>query len=198
MAKKPDIAALTVSRPELLVDGSDLEFSRLVHSLYAFFARCELIRNSYAEMSGLPGPQYSILRCIRHLNADGPVNVKTVAEHLYLSGSFIAAETRKLEEVGLLSKAENPKDRRQTVLQVTKKGRDLLDSLAPIKQQVNNTQFGCLSREQFHDLIPLVEQLIEGSDQAIALQNYLRLGAGTPGEPAKGPSRPRVASGVGA
>lgn len=167
---------LTISRPELVVDGSDRHFRRFIHALFAVFARCEVVRNNYAEHVGLPGPQYSILLCIRHLSADGPVNVKTVATHLRLSGSFITSETRKLEELGLLTKVRDPKDRRQTRLVVTKKGGDLLDRLAPMQRQVNDVQFACLSREQFLELIPLMEELIDCCDRAIALQRYMKLG----------------------
>lgn len=166
----------TISRSELLVGGSDREFRRLIHGLFAFAARCEVIRNSYAAYVGLPGPQYSILLCIRHLSADGAVNVKTVAEHLRLSGSFIASETRKLEDLGLLTKSQDPDDRRQTMLVVTGRGRELFEKLAPIQRQVNDIQFSSLSRQQFLDLIPQVESLIEGCDQAVALQRYLTLG----------------------
>ena len=176
MPKIKKKAPLTISRPEMLVDGSDREFRRLIHALFAFFARCEVIRNNYAEHVGLPGPQYSILLCIQHLSADGLVNVKTVAEHLRLSGSFIAAETRKLEELGLLSKAQDTNDRRQTVLVVTKEGCKLLDQLAPMQRKVNDIQFACMNGDQFLELIPMMENLTDCCGQAVALQKYLKLG----------------------
>ncbi|MGD9867138.1 MAG: MarR family winged helix-turn-helix transcriptional regulator [Hyphomicrobiales bacterium] len=169
-------APLTVSRPELLVNGSDREFRRLVHTLFAFAARCEVIRNSYAAHVGLPGPQYTILMCIRHLSADGPVNVKTVADHLRLSGSFIASETRKLEDLGLLTKSQDPGDRRQTMLEVTEKGREMFERLAPLQQPVSNVQFGALTQQQFRELIPLFEALVDNCDHAMALQRYLMIG----------------------
>ena len=176
MQKKIKTVPLTITKPEMLVQGSDREFRRLIHALFAFFARCESIRNNYAEHVGLPGPMYSILLCIRHLSADGLVNVKKVAEHLRLSGSFIAAETRKLEKLGLLTKAQNVIDRRQTVLDVTKRGAELLDQLAPMQRKVNDIQFACLNRDQFLKLIPIIENLTDCSNQALALQKYLKLG----------------------
>jgi len=39
---------VTVSRPELLVNGSDRQFRRLVHGLFGFLARHEAIRRGHA------------------------------------------------------------------------------------------------------------------------------------------------------
>src|SRR5690242_11025860 len=66
-------APLTVSRPELLVDGTDREFRKLVHGLFTFFALHTAIRDGYAAALGLPGPQYTILLCVRNLSDAGPV-----------------------------------------------------------------------------------------------------------------------------
>jgi hypothetical protein len=46
---------LTISRPEMLVDGSDQQFRRLVHSLFGFFARHQSIREGHAAVIGLAG-----------------------------------------------------------------------------------------------------------------------------------------------
>ena len=76
----------TVSRPELLAaDGSDRDFRRLVEGLLPFLGVHTAIRDGYASLLGLPGPQYTILLCIRNLEALGPVNVTTVANTLRTS-----------------------------------------------------------------------------------------------------------------
>src|SRR5262245_42030927 len=87
---------LTVLRPELLVDGSDDEFRRLVNALLPFRGLHTAIRNGYAELLGLSGPAYSILLAVRTLGDSGPVNIRTIADQLRLSGSFITAETNLL------------------------------------------------------------------------------------------------------
>ena len=43
---------LTISRPELQVDGSDLEFRAFVHGMLAFAARLEAVRSGFALAEG--------------------------------------------------------------------------------------------------------------------------------------------------
>ena len=178
-----DIAAvgrlpLTVARPELLIDGSDREFRKLVHGLFAFFAAHEGVRDAYAELIGLSGPQYSMLLCIRHLAPAGPVNVRDVADHLGYSGSHVTVETNKLLALDLIAKERGDEDRRRVNLTMTAKGARLLDGIAPLRRQVNDVQFGCLDEKEFHALVPLITNDPESSGftcsrEALSLLAYL-------------------------
>jgi hypothetical protein len=87
----------TVTRPELRNDGTDRDFRRLVHNIFAFMARHEAIRDGLARQIGLAGIEYTTLISIGHLALDGDVNVKTVADHLHMSGAFITTVTSKLQ-----------------------------------------------------------------------------------------------------
>jgi MarR family transcriptional regulator, organic hydroperoxide resistance regulator len=165
---------LTVSRPELLVHGSDRHFRRLVHSFFGFLSRHEAIRRGHAARIGLLGVEYSTLISIRHLDAEeGDVNVNRVAEHLHLSGAFVTNITNKLLKRGLIHKSIDPADRRRVKLQVSEKGDALLAELAPVQRQVNDAEFGCLSQAEFLQLLGLVERLIVSSEDAVRLQAYL-------------------------
>jgi DNA-binding MarR family transcriptional regulator len=166
-------AALTVSRPELLVDGSDQQFRRLVHGLFAFLARHQTLREGHAAVVGLAGVEYTILISIRHLSALGDVHVRAVADHLHLSGAFVTTVTNKLMTKGLIRKASHPHDRRRLSLTVTAHGAELLERLAPSQMRVNDVQFGSLNAKEFHLLLELVQRLVDSSDRAVALQRYL-------------------------
>ncbi len=166
-------AALTISRPELLVDGSDAQFRRLVHSLFGFLVRHQTLREGHAAVIGLAGIEYTTLISIRHLSAQGDVHVRAVADHLHLSGAFVTTVTNKLETKGLITKTSHPGDRRRISLVVTQHGAELLERLAPTQQQVNDVQFGTLTAKEFHQLLDMVQRLVDSSDRAIALQRYL-------------------------
>src|SRR5688572_22918562 len=97
-------APLTISRPELLIDGSDAHFRRLVHNLFAFGARHEAIRAGHANRIGLTGIEYTFLVSIAHLEDEGDVSVKQLAEHLHLSGPFATTMVGKLIQRGLVDK----------------------------------------------------------------------------------------------
>jgi DNA-binding MarR family transcriptional regulator len=162
-----------VSRPELLLDGTDRDFRHLVHSLFGFAAHHERIRSGHARVIGLAGIEYTVLISIAHLAQQREVNVKTVADHLYVSGAFITAVIGRLIKRKLIEKAVDPNDRRRVTLAVSVKGRSALERLAPIQRQVNDAEFSCLSRGEFKTLTALIERLIDSGARAVALQNYL-------------------------
>jgi DNA-binding MarR family transcriptional regulator len=163
---------LTVNRPELLNDGTDRDFRKLVHNIFAFMARHEAIRDGHARQIGLAGVEYTILISIGHLGLDGDVNVKTVADHLHMSGAFVTTVTSKLQALGLAEKKPDSVDRRRISLGITEKGRTLLRKLAPYQREINDVEFGSLSREDFQTMTRILEALIASSDEAFALQRY--------------------------
>jgi DNA-binding MarR family transcriptional regulator len=171
--KHPRRAARTVSKPELLVDGSDQKFRGLVHNLFGFLARHSAIREGHGAVIGLAGIEYTMLISIGHLAAEGDVGVKAVADHLHLSGAFTTVITNKLLSKGLIEKADHPVDKRRLCLTVTARGAEMLERLAPIQTQVNDAQFGCLSAREFALLADIIERLVKSSEQAMALQRYL-------------------------
>lgn len=166
--------ALTVSRPELLVDGSDVRFRRLVHGLFSFLARHEAIRAGHARHIGLAGIEYTVLISIAHLAQDGDVSVSAVAQHLRVTGAFITNVVNRLVAMGLVGKAVDAKDRRRVVLTVKADGRRRLERLAPTQRQVNDVEFGCLSAREFAALLDMVERLVDSSEKAVALQDYVQ------------------------
>ncbi|MGH6714562.1 MAG: MarR family winged helix-turn-helix transcriptional regulator [Bradyrhizobium sp.] len=167
---------LTVSRPELIVNGGDREFRELVHNIFGFAALHERLRSGHAKFIGLGGIEYTVLIAIAHLASEGDVNVKTVADHLHLSGAFITTTTRRLLQSGLILKTIDQTDRRRVTLTVSQKGRAALEKLAPVQQRLNDIEFGGLSREEFKLLNNIVRRLIDHSSRAVALQNYLLAG----------------------
>ncbi|HET7888905.1 MAG TPA: MarR family winged helix-turn-helix transcriptional regulator [Bradyrhizobium sp.] len=163
---------LTVTRPELLNDGTDRDFRKLVHNIFAFMARHESIRDGHARQVGLAGVEYTILISIGHLGLDGDVNVKTIADHLHMSGAFVTTVTSKLQTLGLIEKTQDSVDRRRISLAITEKGKALLRKLAPYQREINDVEFGPLSREDFQTISRILEALIVSSDKAFALQRY--------------------------
>src|SRR3954466_9443796 len=163
---------LTITRPELLNADTDRDFRRLVHNIFAFMARHEAIRDGHARQIGLAGIEYTVLISIGHLALDGDVNVKTVADHLHMSGAFITTVTSKLQGLGLVEKTQASGDRRRISLVITEKGKDLLRSLAPYQREINDVEFASLSKGDFRFLSQILEALIDSSDEAVALQRY--------------------------
>lgn len=167
-------APLTISRPEMLVHGSDRDFRQLVHNLFGLLARHETVRAGHGARIGLVGIEYTVLISIRHLSAEeGNVSVNRIADHLHLSGAFVTTITNKLLNRGLIHKTTDPADRRRVRLEVSAKGNELLAGLAPVQRRVNDVQFDCLTANEFRQLLDITKRLIDSSERAVKLQAYL-------------------------
>lgn len=171
---------LTVSRPDLIINGSDRAFRELVHNLFGFFALHERLRTGHGKYIGLGGVEYTVLISIGHLAREGDVNVKTVADHLHLSGAFITATTNRLLKLGYIHKTVDTADRRRVTLTVSTKGRGALERLAPIQRRINDIEFGALTREEFLKLNDVLRRMIADSHRAVAMQDYYLAGGREP------------------
>lgn len=161
----------TITRTELLTDGTDWEFRDLVHSILAFGALHSEIRDGHARHIGISGPQYSIMTAVRHLA--GPT-ITRVAQHLCVTPTFVTAETNKLRAGDLVSKTRSTEDSRAVVLGLTQAGEELLDTLSVTQRQINDVEFDRLTRAEFAQLRATLSTLIENSERAIELQRFLQ------------------------
>ncbi len=162
-------AALTVNAPQLLPDGSDLDFRHFVHDALAFASRLQAVRDGFAKLIGLTGVQYTMLISIYHLEFEHRVGITTVAEHLHLSGTFVTTETNKLAKLGLVDKSRDGEDRRRINLRTTARARNLLSELAEVQSHVNDAHFSPLSAEDFNRLKHLMPALVTSTDRALRL-----------------------------
>jgi DNA-binding MarR family transcriptional regulator len=164
---KPEIES-TVSRPQLIVEGSDRAFRQFVHDALAFSARLQAIRGRLGALIGLSGTRYTVLIAVAHLcGSDKKIGVNQVAEHLHFSGAFVTLEINKLVANGLIDKEVDEEDRRRVVLAVTAKGRALLNELAAVQRPVNDMLFRGLSAKDFQKLRKLMSGMVDAADDAV-------------------------------
>jgi MarR family transcriptional regulator, organic hydroperoxide resistance regulator len=163
----------TISRPQLMVDGSDRAFRQFVHDTLAFSARLQAVRGQLGAVIGLSGTQYTVLIAIAHLSGtDEKIGVNQVAEHLHFSGAFITIEINKLVVNGLVEKETDAEDRRRVILTITPKARALLNELAPVQRPVNDMLFRAMSAADFERTRKLMSDMVEAADEAIRLLDY--------------------------
>ncbi len=172
-ARKRDSRALTVSKPELIVNGSDLAFRQMVHDLMAFAARMHDNRGRVAASVGLSAQQYTMLLTIAQNQGQDGFGIIQVADTLGLSGAFVTIEVNKLVEAGLVRKRPNTVDRRRVLLNVTPRARDLLESVNRVQRPSNDTIFGTLSRDEFDMLRQVLPRLVEASGKSAKLIDFL-------------------------
>src|SRR5436190_2397722 len=160
----------TISRPALLVDGSDGEFRGLIHDLIAYGHRLDACRDAFAAIVGISGVQYEILMLVSR--ADG-LSIGEVAERLHRSGAFITIEANKLVARGILEKDSDPADGRRVLLKCNGKARALLERLAPYQRRINDVLFERLDARRFRQLRLLAGDLVVSGDRAVAMLQFM-------------------------
>ncbi|UZE51288.1 MarR family winged helix-turn-helix transcriptional regulator [Rhodopseudomonas sp. P2A-2r] len=163
----------TISRQQLMVDGSDAGFRQFLHDTLAFSARLQAVRAQLGAAIGLSGTQYTVLIAIAHLSGgDEKVGVNQIAAHLHFSGAFITIEIKKLVTNGLVEKETDAADRRRVVLTISPKARALLNELATVQRPVNDMLFRSLTVSDFDRFRKLMSAMVEDADEAIRLIDY--------------------------
>jgi len=158
----------TVSRHALLEQGSDERFRRLVYDLLTIASRMTVVREHLGSRMGISAPQYSLLMAIGQFQGERGVGVTAVARVLHVSSAFIATETGKLAQAGLLTKRANPKDRRAVLLSLTRAGRALIERNSAEVRAINDIFFGALTPSTFAAASAAMAALVGGSARATA------------------------------
>jgi DNA-binding MarR family transcriptional regulator len=86
---------------------------------------------------------------------------------MHVSSAFVASETRKLSDVGLIRKRPNPEDGRGALLSLAPGGRAKIDRLVGEIRIVNDLFFGLLGAQQFAELSASAGALVRGSSEAM-------------------------------
>jgi len=167
----------TASRPALLDDGSDQRFRQLVYDLLTIASRMTAMREHLAGRMGISAPQYSLLMAVGQFQGDRGVGVTAIAKVLHVSNAFVATETGKLAQAGLLTKRANPKDRRAVLLSLTPAGRALIEHSSGEIRAVNDGFFGTLTRARFASLSATMAELVHSSARAMTLLRHGERGA---------------------
>jgi len=111
-----------------------------------------------------------MLLSLGHLARDGEkVSVNTLAAHLHVSGTYVTAESKKLEKLRLLRRDPNPDDGRSVILGLDDEGRILLSEVLPFVRAINDILFADVTRKSFavlHDELP---NLVESADEALLI-----------------------------
>lgn len=81
--------------------------------------------SQYAKSTGLSMPQFSIMMQLHH---KGPCGMSQISERFDISNAAASQLAEKLVQNKYIERAEDPNDRRAKVLQLTVKGKDLINA----------------------------------------------------------------------
>ncbi len=79
----------------------------------------------FAKTTGLSMPQFSILMQLHH---KGPCGMSEISERFDITAAAASQLTEKLVQGGYIERTEDPNDRRAKSIQLTPKGKDLVEA----------------------------------------------------------------------
>jgi DNA-binding MarR family transcriptional regulator len=158
---------LSVTRPELLRDGSDAAFREVIWDLLIVANRLQKFPEAFGRELGITGAQYAVLIATAHIQGTRGSGIRQLADYMHLPAPHVTTTVGRLVAVGLLAKKPNPEDGRGVLVSLTAEGEAALDRLAPFQQQVNDALFGGLSRDQFDSFARLIGTMVGNSRRAL-------------------------------
>jgi MarR family transcriptional regulator, organic hydroperoxide resistance regulator len=158
---------LSVTRPELLRDGSDAAFREVIWDLLIVANRLQKFPEAFGRELGITGAQYAVLIATAHIQGTRGSGIRQLADYMHLPAPHVTTTVGRLVAAGLLAKKPNPEDGRGVLISLTPEGEAALDRLAPFQQQVNDALFGGLSRDQFDSFARLIGTMVGNSRRAL-------------------------------
>lgn len=159
------------------------EIQDFFSDLFAAAAALQSVRRAVARWAGIGGTELAILFVVSRQMPNGPVSVRRIAQHLHLAGSNITADVGNLVEAGYLEKSANPDDSRAVQLKITVKGQKLLDSIAPLLNEMNAVMFKSLPRSLLVEHGEFYRGIVQRTPSVLAALN---------GFPVEAPVKPAI------
>jgi DNA-binding MarR family transcriptional regulator len=116
----------------------------------------------YAMESGLSMSHFGALF---HLHHSGSCGVTEVGEHLGVTSAAASQMLDRLVHLGLVSRAEDPDDRRVKRIELTEKGRQVIEGGIRARQEWVNDLAEALTQDEKNRLISDLETLIQKARQ---------------------------------
>lgn len=105
---------------------------------------------------GLTESQIAVLEALKHL---GPLPQGELCRKMLRSGSNLTTVVDNLERDGLVNRTRAESDRRIQIVQLTAKGRELVDRALPVHVDRITRTMGALEPEEQHELGRLCRKL---------------------------------------
>jgi len=118
-----------------------------------------------------PGPWIDLnltiaqLKSLFYISAAGKTNFKKLAEALSVTPPNVTGIIDRLVEQGLVSRQENPQDRRIMILKLTEKGQGLLDTLKEKRVNTMTKIMANLNMDQLKIQMQAVRDLITAAEK---------------------------------
>jgi DNA-binding MarR family transcriptional regulator len=175
-ATRPSKSSLTVSLPQFLVNGTDLDFREFVADLFAAVGGMHSLRRALASSAGLSAAEFSVVLATWHLQKKGTVGISAIAKHLHVAAAHVTAEVGRLVTKGLIKKKPHPRDTRAVLVVLTEPGKKILLQLTPLLRQINDRLFSGNTPADVAVLSKFLKHLADESANSIQMAHAFAAG----------------------
>ena len=123
--------------------------SNLIISLHRIVTDLDRKTKVLCQKQGLTFGQFMVLEALYH---KGPLSVGEVQESILSTDGTIPVIVANMEKAGLLARKQDEKDRRKSILSLTKKGRDIIREVYPDNAEMIHTAFSVWNDREKGDL----------------------------------------------
>lgn len=116
--------------------------------------------HQFLKAHGLAEQQYNVLRILRGFRSEAPLSIGFIKERMLDKDSDVSRIVERLYEKGLVSRCENPNDRRQKSVEITEKGIDILGKMLNCELEID-TLLNNLSPNEVAELNRLLDKIRE-------------------------------------
>jgi DNA-binding MarR family transcriptional regulator len=131
------------------------------------FGRLLSCRDAFGRAVDLTGSQFAVLMGAAYTQGESGVTIRRLAEHVQLAATHVTTEVGRLCRLGLLKKGLNHDDRRSVLVQLTPRGEQKVEELAPFMRKVNDLLFAGINRAQYEQLNEFLALFVANTDRAL-------------------------------
>jgi DNA-binding MarR family transcriptional regulator len=109
---------------------------------------------------GLTFPQYNVLRVL-DASKDGQNTIKDVKRIMLTSSANMTGITKRLEKLGFITRKNAPEDDRLKYLEITEKGKILLNSISEKRGLLEKAYLQVFSHEKKTEILSVLRELLK-------------------------------------
>jgi DNA-binding MarR family transcriptional regulator len=145
----------------------DQVLREFVADLYAAFSMMRILRQHVARTVDLSSAEFSVLLAVWHLERQGDMTVRAIADHLHVAAAHVTTEIGKLVARDLLIKTSHPSDKRSVGIGLTKFGRRLFHRVMPMLREINDHLFVGIDYDEMVVVHRFLGRIIEQGGAAV-------------------------------
>jgi DNA-binding MarR family transcriptional regulator len=105
---------------------------------------------------GLTTAQFAVLEALYH---KGTLTIQEIINSILSTGGNMTVVINNLEKEKLIERHVNPEDKRSSLIEITDKGKKIIEEIFPNHLQNLKEEFEVLTKEEKHALITILKKL---------------------------------------